>query len=76
MPKKKSFDEVRKSVASAIERGTLLRIPLESRRIAKISGAPAESVAGQLTEAGIKAGINIEFGAPYERRDARDSRAI
>jgi hypothetical protein len=58
------FDEIRKSVAASIDKGVLLRIPVEAERIARCSGASARLVAEHLVEAGIRAHVNIEFGAP------------
>ena len=63
------FEEVRKSVAGRIERGTLLRVGVEAMKIAKISGMPADEAAEQLRRAAITARINLELSAPTENED-------
>ena len=56
--------EVERAVSSAAQTGELLRVALKAKEIARQCGAPARLIADMLTEAGIRAGVTMQFGAP------------
>jgi uncharacterized metal-binding protein len=55
------FDELRCSVATAIETGAVLNVASEAERIAAITGSDAEEVANELVNAGLMARINLHI---------------
>ena len=60
----RSYEEIRKAVSASIIDRRLLCVPLEAERIARLSGECAQTISRELATAGIKAGLNVEFGAP------------
>ena len=56
--------EIRKAVRQAAESGEILYVAMVAGRIAALCGAPAREIASQLTEAAVKAGVTLQFGAP------------
>jgi hypothetical protein len=64
--KKSVEDAVRVSVATAIGKGSLLRVAEEASRIAQAFGGSPEEIYEDLVEAGIAAMINMEFGSSTE----------
>ena len=56
--------EIRKVVENAAMTGELLRVAPVARRIAGLCDVPPKLVADQLTEAGIRAGLTMQFGSP------------
>jgi hypothetical protein len=69
--KKSVEDAVRVSVATAVGRGSLLRVAEEASRIAKAFGGSPEEIYEDLVEAGIEARINMEFGSSTSSCTAR-----
>ncbi|SEQ09784.1 hypothetical protein SAMN05216548_102385 [Faunimonas pinastri] len=62
--------EIRNRVALAIRTGQILHVPYEAVQIASLYNADANAIALELTEAGLRAGINMELGKPSEARPA------
>ena len=56
--------EIRKVVENAARTGELLRVGAAAKRIAALCGVPPKLIADQLTEAGIRAGITMQFSRP------------
>jgi hypothetical protein len=56
--------EIQRAVENAAQTGELLRVAIVARRIAGMCDAPAKLVADRLTEAGIRAGLTMQFGKP------------
>lgn len=56
--------EIQKTVENAARTGELLRVATAAKRIAGLCNIPPRLVADQLTEAGIRAGITMQFGMP------------
>ena len=56
--------EIQKVVENAARTGELLRVAAAAKRIAGLCDAPPKLEAAQLTEAGIRAGITMQFGMP------------
>ena len=59
-----STAEIEKAVRLAAETGEILDVVLVAKAIAARSGSSAKEIAEQLTEAGIKAGVTMQFGTP------------
>ena len=66
----RSCEEIRNVVAASIRDRSLLRVPIEAKRIARLSGGCPQAIARHLADAGIRAGLDVEFGAP-ERRSSQ-----
>ncbi len=56
--------EIQRAVENAAQTGELLRVATVARRIAGMCNAQPKLVAHQLTEAGIRAGLTMQFGSP------------
>jgi hypothetical protein len=56
--------EIRKAIEDAARTGELLRVATAAKRIAGLCGASPKFVADGLTEAGIRAGLTMQFGTP------------
>jgi len=56
--------EVERTIASATASGETLFVAVTARNIAARCGGPAEQIAEALTQAGIKAGLTMQFGGP------------
>jgi hypothetical protein len=56
--------EIQKAVENAARTGELLRVAPIAKRIAGLCEMSPRLVADQLTEAGIRAGLTMQFGAP------------
>ncbi len=57
-------NEIRKVVENAAQTGELLSVASAAKRIARLCNASPKLVADQLTEAGIRAGLTMQFGSP------------
>jgi hypothetical protein len=56
--------EVERTIASAAASGETLFVAVVAKNIAARCGGSAEQIAEALTEAGIKAGLTMQFGRP------------
>jgi hypothetical protein len=59
-----STAEIEKAVRLAAETGEILDVALVAKAIAARCGGSPKLIAEQLTEAGIKAGVTMQFGTP------------
>ena len=55
---------IEQAISQAAASGETLFVASTARAIAAQHGAPPKVVAEQLTEAGIKAGLTMQFGSP------------
>ena len=56
--------EIQQVVENAARTGELLRVASVAKRIAHRCNASPKAIADLLTEAGIRAGLTMQFGAP------------
>jgi hypothetical protein len=56
--------EIEKAVEHAGRTGETLFVGMVARRIASACGGSAKAIAEELTQAGIKAGVTMQFGSP------------
>ena len=57
-------EEIENTVRRAAERGDILIVAIDAKRIAALHGGSLQNIAEALTQAGIRAGITMQFGAP------------
>ena len=58
------MNEIQRAIENAAQTGELLRVAAVAKRIAGMCNAPPKLVAAHLTEAGIRAGLTMQFGSP------------
>lgn len=56
--------EIAKAVRHAAETGHVLYVANVAKDIAERCGGSAKDIAEELTQAGIKAGVTMQFGSP------------
>jgi hypothetical protein len=57
-------EEIENTVRRAAEMGEILIVAMDAKRIATLYGGSPQSIAEALTQAGIRAGVTMQFGAP------------
>ena len=58
------LSEIEKAVLHAARSGDILFVALAAKSIAALCGGSASQIAEALTQAGIRAGITMQFGRP------------
>jgi hypothetical protein len=56
-------EEIETTVRRAAEMGEILIVAIDAKRIAALYGGSLQSIAEALTQAGIRAGVTMQFGA-------------
>jgi hypothetical protein len=56
-------EEIETTVRRAAEMGEILIVAIDAKRIAALYGGSLHSIAEALTQAGIRAGVTMQFGA-------------
>ena len=56
--------EIEKAVRRSAETGEVLYVAIVAKAIAALCGASPKAIADQLTEAGIRAKVTMQFGVP------------
>ena len=58
------IDAIENAVRHAAQSGETLFVALKARSIAALCGGSAHEIAEELTQAGIRAGVTMQFGRP------------
>ena len=58
------ISEIEKAVLHAAQSGEILFVAAKARAIAALCGGSAQQIAEELTQAGIRAGVTMQFGRP------------
>jgi hypothetical protein len=57
-------EEIDNTVHRAAQTGDILIVAVDAKRIAALCGGSPQKIAEALTQAGIRAGLTMQFGAP------------